>query len=264
MRFGEVGQIGVRFEGGSRSRAENTRSSQPLVSVITVVFRAASQMAVTIDNVLAFKDSGADIEYIVIDGGSEDGTRNVISAHDDRIDYWLSEPDGGIYDAMNKGIALARGTFVIHINAGDRLLRLPLDELEASDADVAAVGFPVLMSNGDCRTPTNDWRRRIRNGLHHQGTFYRRTADLVYDTRYRTFADFDLNQKLAQRHRVVCRSGAVAQHSLDGVSNDRSRFAEVYTIVARNQGMAWVPVCWLRFKLEGLRWRLKRLFGSSL
>jgi glycosyltransferase involved in cell wall biosynthesis len=252
---------GIRLEGGLRARAGDVFVQRPSVSVITVVFRAASQIATTITSVLALKD--VDVEYIVIDGGSNDGTLEVIKAFDDRIDYWLSEPDGGIYDAMNKGIAHARGTFVVHINAGDRLLRIPRDTLDDSGPDVAAVSFPVLCSNGTCFTPTNDWRLRIGNSLHHQGTFYRRTSDLAYDTRYRTFADFDLNQKLAQRRRLICSSGIVAEHSVDGVSHDRSRFAEVYTIIRRNQGIAWVPVCWLSFKFKGLWWRLKCLFGSS-
>src|SRR5450432_3085742 len=95
----------------------------PLVSVVTVVYNGAAQLRSTIESVLGQKRD--DIEYIIVDGGSTDGTIDILRGLDDRIDYWISEPDAGIYDAMNKGIHLARGKFVHHLNIGDRLLRIP-------------------------------------------------------------------------------------------------------------------------------------------
>lgn len=87
------------------------------ISVITVCFNAFHGIEKTILSVL--NQSYPDIEYIVIDGGSTDGTIDVIQKYRDRIAYFVSEPDGGIYDAMNKGIKAATGEWINFLNAGD-------------------------------------------------------------------------------------------------------------------------------------------------
>ena len=87
------------------------------MSVVTVVYNGASDIARTIDSVLA--QDHADMEYMVIDGGSTDGTQAIVSGYGAHIDRFVSEPDEGIYDAMNKGIALARGEYVLMMNCGD-------------------------------------------------------------------------------------------------------------------------------------------------
>ena len=89
----------------------------PLVSIITVVYNNDRYLAATIDSVI--EQSYRNIEYIVIDGGSTDGTLDIIRQYADRIDYWISEPDNGLYDAMNKGIALARGEIIGILNSDD-------------------------------------------------------------------------------------------------------------------------------------------------
>ena len=93
------------------------------VSVITVCYNAILGIERTITSVLS--QSYPEVEYIVIDGGSKDGTVDVIQKYADRIDYFVSEPDGGIYDAMNKGIGAATGDVVGLLNSDDfYLLRL--------------------------------------------------------------------------------------------------------------------------------------------
>lgn len=89
------------------------------VSVITVTYNAEHVLETTIESIL-----GQDydpVEYLIIDGGSTDGTVNIIKKYQSRIAYWVSEPDGGLYDAMNKGLSRATGDYVWFINAGDRL-----------------------------------------------------------------------------------------------------------------------------------------------
>lgn len=87
------------------------------ISVITVCYNCIDTIERTLQNVL--KQTYPELEYIVIDGQSTDGTREVIERYADRLAYWVSEPDGGIYDAMNKGIDKATGEWVIFRNAGD-------------------------------------------------------------------------------------------------------------------------------------------------
>jgi len=88
-----------------------------LISVITVVFNSKDLIRDTIESVL--QQTYDRIEFIIIDGASTDGTADIIKEYDHRIDYWYSETDSGIYDAMNKGIRASTGDYLIFLNAGD-------------------------------------------------------------------------------------------------------------------------------------------------
>ncbi len=92
-------------------------SHKPLMSIITVVFNGEKFLEQTIQSVI--NQTYKNIEYIIIDGGSTDGTLDIIKKYKDKIDYWASEKDEGIYDAMNKGIKVAKGKYLAFINADD-------------------------------------------------------------------------------------------------------------------------------------------------
>lgn len=87
------------------------------ISIITINYNEKEGFEKTIKSVL--NQTYQDFEFIIIDGGSTDGSRNVIEKYKDRISYWVSEPDKGVYNAMNKGIIAAKGEFVIFMNGGD-------------------------------------------------------------------------------------------------------------------------------------------------
>lgn len=89
------------------------------LSIITINFNNAAGLQKTFNSV--FNQSFRDIEYIVIDGGSQDGSRELIEAHNADIDYWVSEPDRGVYHAMNKGINASSADFLLFLNSGDEL-----------------------------------------------------------------------------------------------------------------------------------------------
>jgi glycosyltransferase involved in cell wall biosynthesis len=89
------------------------------LSVITVVYNNFNYIEDTVLNVLNVKGNHKDIEYIIIDGGSTDGTVDIIKKYQDKITLWVSELDKGIYDAMNKGVVLAKGEWLIFMNSGD-------------------------------------------------------------------------------------------------------------------------------------------------
>jgi len=106
------------MRGGRREHGNAPAAGEaPLVSIVTVVYNGAATIERTIRSVLA--QTWPRIEYIIVDGGSTDGTLDIIRRYEDRIDYWESSPDKGIYDAMNKGITLCTGEWTGLINADD-------------------------------------------------------------------------------------------------------------------------------------------------
>ncbi len=105
-----------RLEGGRRTR-EAIGANRPLVSIIVVLFRDRQECIRLLDNISTFENP--QLEWIVIDGASDDGTLEVLQQWDDKIDHWLSEPDSGIYDAMNKGVRASTGQWLNFMNVKD-------------------------------------------------------------------------------------------------------------------------------------------------
>lgn len=93
--------------------------TSPLISIITVTYNAAKVLEPTILSVIG--QEFRDFEYIIIDGASKDSTQNIIRKYAGHISYWISEPDKGLYDAMNKGLQAAQGRYVWFMNAGDEI-----------------------------------------------------------------------------------------------------------------------------------------------
>lgn len=245
-------------DGGRRTRGDGS-IKDPLVSIITVVFRAKKDLEKILKNISRFDP--ADFELIVIDGGSDDGTVEVLQEWSDKIDYWLSEPDSGIYDAMNKARTLSRGRFLYHLNAGDSLIYLPTRELiDALRGGVDVATFRVLIDGEREFCPSNDHKLRVKNTFHHQGTFYRTEIFPQYDPRYKVYADFDLNQRIVQAGaKVQIFDNVVASHSTAGASNtSRVAESEHYGIIRKNCGWRYLLLSWIQRKCDGVMVRLGR------
>jgi glycosyltransferase involved in cell wall biosynthesis len=123
-----IGRIG----GGARLRGIKTQSSspKPLVSLITVVYNGFRHIEQAIQSVIS--QTYKNIEYLIIDGGSTDGTLEIIKQYDDAIDYWVSEKDTGIYNAMNKGICLCHGEIIGLLNSDDFYFQTSIEEVVRS------------------------------------------------------------------------------------------------------------------------------------
>jgi glycosyltransferase involved in cell wall biosynthesis len=228
-------------------------TTPPILSIIVVVFEDRQELERLIANLTQFRCP--QVELIVIDGASEDGTLELLRYHSDHIDFWLSESDSGIYDAMNKGIAAAQGKFILHVNAGDRLLTLPLAQLSLmAGSHIDVVCCSVLEDDRDIFTPRNNLLLRFDNTWHHQGTFYRRSAHLLYDPSYRICGDFDHNQRLLKtRCSVESLPVVVASHRRNGVSLGRYARNEIFRSIRSNFGVLHLIPAAARFQLLKLR-----------
>lgn len=109
----------TKIEGGLRcqGRAEQFALGKPVISIVTVVLDGEDYIEETIQSVLS--QTYENVEYIIIDGGSKDNTINIIRKYENKINYWVSEKDSGLYDGLAKGFLLARGTIIAYCNAGD-------------------------------------------------------------------------------------------------------------------------------------------------
>lgn len=173
----------------------------PRISVVTVCFNSAETLESTILSVI--NQTYPDVEYIVIDGGSTDGTVDIIKKYAHRIAYWVSEPDNGIYDAMNKGVRAATGDYMNFMNAGDcfydnRVIERCVPYLK-TDPDVAfgsVYGINPTGDNAEVKPHPfyKQTRKRKYPGICHQGTFVKSALQKQhgFDTRYSIAADFNL------------------------------------------------------------------------
>ena len=167
------------------------------LSVITVSFNARDVIRQTLASVTG--QTYSDLEYIVIDGGSTDGTQAVIGEYTARIARFVSEPDGGIYFGMNKGIAAATGDFVLFLNAGDRFAdERVLEDVAAfigahPEADAVFGDSEQVLEYGSYRIKPAPDRLDRSMGISHQAVFVR--TDLLrahpFDVRYRYAADYE-------------------------------------------------------------------------
>jgi len=145
----------------------------PKISVITVCFNAQKYIEQTIQSVIAQKD--CDIEHIIIDGASTDKTLQIIKQYESQITHWVSEPDTGIADAMNKGVALATGDYVMFLNADDyfqtpNALAVATSYM-SEQKDIYIYDTIFLKKTGGVRRHSGSFGKRIRfKGICHQGT----------------------------------------------------------------------------------------------
>jgi len=191
-----------------------------LVSVITVVRNGRATLQKTIDSVLA--QTYAPIEHLIIDGASTDGTVELLESYAPRLGHWVSEPDQGVYDAMNKGLSLARGGIIAFLNADDwyepDAVAAAVEALRDDGVDYCygAVracldGRPVAVNRPQA-APSFAERVLLEMPFCHITLFARRAVyEHIggFDTRYRIAADHDFVVKLAR--------GPFTGHDLDRV-----------------------------------------------
>ena len=223
-------------QGGLRTKGyfKKTSIEKPLITVITVIFNGAASLEDTIKSVI--NQPYDNVEFIIIDGNSNDGTLDIIKKYDDKIDCWISEPDDGIYDAMNKGLNLSRGEYSIFLGADDILLKIPESDFRSSDLLLCIVNCGNwVFKHIELKKLLK--RMRYRNSIHPQGTFYKK-SDIRYNVNYKLCADYLYNlDYLNAFNRVKYSECTVSNFSICGASSKWEAKLEILAIVYDKNGL---------------------------
>lgn len=237
----------------------------PKISFITVVRNNAKGLRTTLESLCELRYSNKEI--VVIDGVSIDGTLGVIEEYAHEISYFVSEPDGGVYFAMNKGLRAATGDYVWFINAGDKVV--DFDALyaqfasESSLADIYYGETRIVDLDGTVlglrakRIPEKFTTRSLRRGMvvSHQSFIVRRSIAPMYDTQYRYSADYDWMYTCVSNAGSIQRVDVVlSQFELGGLTtaHHRESLMERFAIMRHRFGLLPTLVSHIGFVFDAL------------
>jgi len=194
--------------------------SEPLISVIIVTYNAAKHLRSCLDNIK--QQNCANLQLIVIDGASTDGTTGIISGYEDIIDYWVSEPDNGIYDAMNKGIDQIKGKWVLFLGADD-ILEDGFKQMIAELTVPNAIYYGMVNVNNVIYKDAYSAYRLAKLNICHQAIFYPSAVfrKYHYNLNYPVWADWYLNIQCWNdpSFRFIYKSHLIATFGLEGISS---------------------------------------------
>ena len=217
----------------------------PRLSVVTVVFNGETHLEQTVRSVSA--QTYDNVEYLVIDGGSTDGTLDIIRRYEDRIDDWVSERDGGIYDAMNKGVRYATGDFVAFLNADDWYESDALEAVAAvieaeQDVEFVYADIKVEGENASYVWKGNAGKYWRGESIPHPACFMKRTLlqQNPFDLTYRLAADYELIVRIVQKGaKMAYLDKVVTNYRVGGASSNFDSRREVFRINKRYFGIVY-------------------------
>ena len=191
---------------------------QKLLSIIIPTYNSAKTLQRTINSIIQLKTIS---EVIIIDGGSSDETLSIIEKNKDIIDLVVSKKDNGIYDAMNKGIELSNGKFILFLGSDDQLLISPaiLEKL-LIDTNVNYYG-KALFSNGVIYGTNYTDRDLSRKNICHQSIFYSREnlKKTKFNLKYTYMADYELNLRKWKKERFIYIDHIISEYYIHGASS---------------------------------------------
>ncbi|WP_439694715.1 glycosyltransferase family 2 protein [Mucilaginibacter sp. AW1-7] len=225
------------------------QNTQPGLTVITVVYNNVQDIERTMLSVLG--QSYPAIEYIVVDGQSTDGTLQVIEQYKPKLAKLISEKDKGIYDAMNKGLALASGDYVIFMNSGDEFFDADTVATVFAAADNADIYYgetEMIAGNGESlgqrrhKAPEKFTWRGFKYGMSisHQAIYVRRALAEPYDMQYQLSADIEWIIRAAKKaKKIINVNRYVAKYLVGGMSKKKHRqsLQERFAIMKRYYGL---------------------------
>ncbi len=227
------------------------------VSIITVCYNAEKELQTTIESVR--NQTYKNIDYVIVDGASKDGTLDVIKQNSDVVSRWVSEKDGGLYYAMNKGLDLACGDYVLFLNAGDMFFEdTTLEKMLACSATAQDIYYGDTMILSQAGEPLG--RRRLalpkrlseksfRWGMTvcHQSILIRKDLCSYYDTNYRITADYDWVLSAIERadKEKICNTGLFVSKFLQGgISSKNIKKANMERFVIMRKHYGLIPTVW--------------------
>ena len=269
-------QPSTRQEGGQRLHQSSQLASQPTlpsgdlprISVITVVYNSATLLEATICSVLS--QTYPNLEHIVIDGGSTDGTLDLLHRYDQQIEYWLSEPDRGISHAFNKGLALAQGEWINFLNAGDRFMQPDTVDQVSQHLQQApiVIGFAQFgQQTIPKRVVQNGDRLNIKAMISHQAAFVQRQVfDQVgnFNEAYRLRMDYEFWLRALPHYDFYRLDQLLVDYDPHGISGQPAQIRRFYGEEKRANFQHHVPLAgiinaWVALKcsIKLLRQRLQ-------
>ncbi len=230
---------------------KNINSNKVSISIITVVYNDAQRLEETIRSVIGHTSTS--LELIIVDGGSTDGSVAVINKYKDQIARWSSEPDQGIYDAMNKGWSYASpDSHILFLGAGDTIIALPA----AGELRPDCVYFgDVVLGNHEIYPGKADFRLKIGNTVHHQALLIPKKLHPIppFNISYKVYADFDFNQRLLKSKVSFIKSVQLKSYvSPDGFSQ-HYKTTEWYDIIKNNYGRFYAALGYLYHRFQKIR-----------
>lgn len=245
----------------------------PKISVVTICFNAVEAIERTILSVV--NQSYPNIEYIVVDGGSTDGTLDVIEKYKSRIDKLISEPDRGIYDAMNKGVRLGTGDYIQFLNAGDMFhTNSSLADIVPQIACENTIVYGLanfqyaLMDKVRHPYPLNEMKDRMP--FSHPATFVKLSyhKEHLFDTTYRSSGDYDFFYKAYYRDHVTFQHVPVVVADFEAESgmsmtNYSLRKREDARVKGKDKDLRWRIRYWKDMCVYNVKQKLKRFIPAS-
>lgn len=237
----------------------------PRFSVITVCYNAEVTLEDTIQSVIS--QTYHHVEYIIVDGASKDRTMDIVNRYRERISVVVSEPDKGLYDAMNKGIRLATGDYLCFLNAGDSFheddtLQQMVHSIHGTLLPDVLYGETELVDHEGhflrmrrLQAPEHLTWKSFRQGMLvcHQAFFARRDLVMPYDLRYRFSADFDWCIKIMKQSKVLHNTHlTLIDYLSEGMTtrNHKASLKERFRIMVRHYGWASTVAFHLWFVLR--------------
>jgi glycosyltransferase involved in cell wall biosynthesis len=222
---------------------------QPKLTVVTIVYNNVRDIERTVLSVL--KQTYPNIEYLVIDGDSTDGTLELLKKYEGRLAKLISEKDKGIYDAMNKGLTLATGDYILFMNSGDEIYASDTVENIFSSATDADIYYgETEMFNEDWKSigqrrhkaPESFIWKDFKYGMSisHQAIYIRRSLTEFFDPQYKLSADIDWIIKAAKKAvKIVNTRMYVAKYLVGGMSKKKHRqsLIERFHIFSKHYGL---------------------------
>ena len=273
------------MEGGLWTKGDfRRRQSGILISVITAVYNGEKHLEQSILSVI--NQSYKNIEYIIIDGGSSDGTIDILKKYDNHIDYWVSEPDGGVYDAWNKGLTMSSGSWISFLGCDDYYWSEDVFEKsivtlsECQDSTYFVYGKMALVGKDDSVIDIlgSDWgvlKKRFTKlmNLPHPGAFHNASLFEDYgffDTRFRIAGDYELLLRALKDNPegakfmpdvflVAMRDGGIS-----GLLSNRREMVLETKLARRVNGVESVslPLVWWQLRVEAMMF-VEKLLGKN-